>query len=353
MQNKITLPELVSLVAESTNTTKRMSELFLRELMATVSQALIDGQDVTITNLGTFKRQHVGGKASATLLFVPDKNMAKAINQPFEAFLPVELSDEVNEEDLLAIDNPTQEHVSDAESLTLENEQPLQQEIAPPPFDLNRIMGQTLTPDPLPDPMPVEEPNPLPINDAESVPESVQPLVDEPVSEVDNEPEQEPQPEEVPVENEKASANNNQKAFFRGLMAGAAAMAILGLLFWAIWGRKQDHKAETPVEKTQQVDSVANEQASIVEPKEQMVTDTISPHMQLFQMAKKHYGHRIFWVYIYEENKDSIANPNIIPEGTVLVIPPAEKYGIDNDDPQSVEKAMQRSIALFEELHRH
>ncbi len=43
MYTKITFVELVDLMAEATSTTKRVCELFLRELFATVTQALIDG----------------------------------------------------------------------------------------------------------------------------------------------------------------------------------------------------------------------------------------------------------------------------------------------------------------------
>ena len=55
MNNKVTFPELVRLVAEATSTTGRMSELFLKELFATVSQALIDGQNVAIRDRTTKK----------------------------------------------------------------------------------------------------------------------------------------------------------------------------------------------------------------------------------------------------------------------------------------------------------
>ena len=46
-----------------------------------------------------------------------------------------------------------------------------------------------------------------------------------------------------------------------------------------------------------------------------------------------------FWVYIYEENKDVIKNPNQVPIGTRLTIPSASKYDIDANNRTSVEKA--------------
>jgi hypothetical protein len=64
-------------------------------------------------------------------------------------------------------------------------------------------------------------------------------------------------------------------------------------------------------------------------------------------MAAKHYGSQWFWVYIYEENKDKIANPDNVPIGTVVVIPPAEKYGIDAHDQASLKKAQRRSWEIL------
>ena len=60
-------------------------------------------------------------------------------------------------------------------------------------------------------------------------------------------------------------------------------------------------------------------------------------------MAKKHYGNKCFWVYIYEENKAKIANPNRVGPGLVLVIPPAEKYGINPSSQASIKAANEKA----------
>ena len=59
MNNKVTFPELVEQVAQYANTSKRMSELFLKELFATISQSLIDGESVKVKGIGTFKLTEV------------------------------------------------------------------------------------------------------------------------------------------------------------------------------------------------------------------------------------------------------------------------------------------------------
>ena len=73
-----------------------------------------------------------------------------------------------------------------------------------------------------------------------------------------------------------------------------------------------------------------------------VVTDTVRTGNFLSRMARRFYGNSHFWVYIYEENRAKITNPNNVPEGTVVVIPPAEKYGIDAQNPESVEKARRK-----------
>ncbi|MBQ0068495.1 MAG: HU family DNA-binding protein, partial [Bacteroidales bacterium] len=108
MDNKITFPELIELVAQSTNTSKRMSELFLKELFATISQSLINGDSVKIKNLGTFKVEDVKPRKSVSvntgqeveipshkrLTFTPAKSLADSINEPFAHFETVMLSDD-------------------------------------------------------------------------------------------------------------------------------------------------------------------------------------------------------------------------------------------------------------------
>ena len=60
----------------------------------------------------------------------------------------------------------------------------------------------------------------------------------------------------------------------------------------------------------------------------------------LAAIAKRKYGHRAFWVYIYEENRERIYNPHNIPIGTRLSLPPAKKYNIDPHNTKSVEQAL-------------
>lgn len=66
---------------------------------------------------------------------------------------------------------------------------------------------------------------------------------------------------------------------------------------------------------------------------------TIKAGDRLASFAKQFYGHKFFWVYIYEYNKDIISDPNNIPIGTELRIPDPGLYGIDSTDRNSIDKA--------------
>lgn len=78
-----------------------------------------------------------------------------------------------------------------------------------------------------------------------------------------------------------------------------------------------------------------------------VVTDTIRRGYLITNMAKKHYGSKDFWVYIYEENKAKIRNPNNMQPGEVLVIPAAEKYGIDASNQESLRKARAKAAQIL------
>ncbi len=70
-----------------------------------------------------------------------------------------------------------------------------------------------------------------------------------------------------------------------------------------------------------------------------LATEKMVVGSRLTKLALKYYGSRIFWVYIYEANKDKIEDPNNVPEGTVVDIPDKSVYQIDKENPESVKRA--------------
>lgn len=67
-------------------------------------------------------------------------------------------------------------------------------------------------------------------------------------------------------------------------------------------------------------------------------------------LGLKYFGNKSFWVYIYQENKEKIKNPNNVPIGTQLIIPPSSKYDINAKDPKSVEKAKQLEQQIYKQF---
>ena len=110
MKETIAFPQLVELIAQKATTTSRMSELFLQELFVVISQEITEGTSVKINGLGTFKIQKTDTEKH--VIFVPDKELAQAVNAPFAQFKPVELCETLTQEQLDEIDasmSPKQE----------------------------------------------------------------------------------------------------------------------------------------------------------------------------------------------------------------------------------------------------
>lgn len=82
------------------------------------------------------------------------------------------------------------------------------------------------------------------------------------------------------------------------------------------------------------------------------VYDTVKAGYLLQAMARKHYGAKVFWVYIYEENKAKIGNPNRLQPNMKVVIPPASKYGIDASSKASLGKAEQMERQIINKYPR-
>ena len=369
MNAKITFSEIAELIAESTSTTKRVCELFLRELFATVSQALIDGEDVKIKGVGTFKvirvkpRKSVsvntGGSIEITghnkVTFTPDKSLSDAVNQPFAQFETVFLDDAVTDEKLAAIDKEYPslfdeveevEPAKDTPKKEPKSETPLAKEKPEPPKEDAKVEPQEA------EVPPVVEP-------AHATPVSRPMLVGIPI---DGPTQPKPEPESVeesaedeyfyrpaprnaytPTAEQLAAMPRKLDKRWIGLAVGVLACCLLCWLLLRGCG-----KAETSPGAVAAADSDTVALA-IEEPMDEpaVVTETVTDQNVLSTMAAKHYGSQWFWVYIYEEHKATIANPDNVPIGTEVVIPPAEKYGIDAHNPASIKKAQRRSWEIL------
>ena len=458
MNKKLTFPELAELLSVATNTSKRMSELFLRELFATIAQSLIEGDSVKVKGLGVFKVSDVSSRKSIDvntgqaieiaghkkITFTPDKSMAEAVNASFACFEAVVLDDDVTNEMIQEIDDEVAAPLADAssqgeaEELPVDNaasaeesietvevpEETAENTVTPPPFIISQIESSSTTPEPEPEeeveePTVAVEPEPAePVEESQPEPEVAEPepeevvILEEVPAEAAEAEESQPEPDgqetgvqpiaDMPQEQPEAAVDQQEdnseelggeedsydedkhrryrgrhhrhhskswyerNSFGLGFMAGALtgiAFAVAALLYLDNYGyiTITRNKIETVrpakeevVEVVDTIDShlsadtvASRTEAPETEPakpvdKPAVVTDTVRTGNFLSRMARRFYGNSHFWVYIYEENRAKITNPNNVPEGTVVVIPPAEKYGIDAQNPESVEKARRK-----------
>ena len=371
MNNKITFPELIERIAGLTNTSKRVSELFLKELFGVVKECLEQGVSVKIRNLGTFKVTEIATRKSVNVntgeemeipahrrvSFTPDKTLAEVINAPFEGFETVILDDDVSEDDL-------QELSAIDEGKISKEDVEIAEEILPPLFDKDVTMMTSNSDDSIDSSLDLnkeesQEKEELHVGDEGNnvSKEDVEPVVTNNVEEqVDNVDEAiapiSTIAEDENFEEYEEIRTEKRKSFMWGFLGGILACILIGVVaigvcdscFGDFVPYSKTEKVSTDSIETapKLVDTVSHKKDSVIEIEEKepvVITDTVRADYYLTKMSRKYYGRYEFWVYIYMENKDKISNPNKVSPGLVVVIPAPEKYGIDKNSEESVQKA--------------
>ena len=372
MNRKLSIIELAELVAAKAQTTNRMSELFLKELFATVSQELTEGRGVEIKGLGSFVMPTaMTDDDEAVIEFAPAQSVADAVNQPFAQFEPMELSDDLTPEQLMQLT-----------------------EIEPAPEQAPEVAPEEMTEEPpvkLPEEAPVAVPEEIPAEPPveapveEELPEEVPPVISEEVpplmpmkaAQETEKPAELPEPAvpiEEPSENSEPSESAVSQDFeaekrkvaksslLKGVVVGALGALLLTSLLWILFGpngvitgsatNKADTtvvaKADAATQKAAPASVFTTSKPKPAEPKKEIpvIRDTVTAKRPLTVIARKHYGNEFFYVYIYEENKDRISDVNNIAPGTEVIIPLASKYGFDPKDPESIKQAQLKSMQL-------
>ncbi len=371
MNNKITFPELIERIAGLTNTSKRVSELFLKELFGVVKECLEQGVSVKIKNLGTFKVTEIATRKSVNVntgeemeipahrrvSFTPDKTLAEAINAPFEGFETVILDDDVSEADL-------QELSATDEGKISKEDVEIAEEILPPLFDKDVTMMTSNSDDCIDSSLDLnkeesQEKEELHVgNEGNNVSkEDVEPVVTNNVEEQVDNVDEAIAPISTIAEDEnfdeyKEVKSEKRKSFMWGFLGGILVCILIGVVAIGVcdscfgdfvpYSKTEKVSTDSIETSPKLVDTVSHKKDSVIEIKEKapvVITDTVRADYYLTKMSRKYYGRYEFWVYIYMENKDKISNPNKVSPGLVVVIPAPEKYGIDKNSEESVQKA--------------
>jgi hypothetical protein len=129
----------------------------------------------------------------------------------------------------------------------------------------------------------------------------------------------------VPQEEKRSDGARMNKS----IIAVAAIIVFIFVIWYLFQGggnNKEDNRAE--------------ESGSLIKSNEWDNSAEFAEPIDLPFLAEKNYGNRIFWVYIYEANRDKISSPVNIPAGTVLRIPNLwEDYKVDIMDSLEIKRA--------------
>lgn len=302
--NRLTVQALAARIASTLGITPEAAEQLIHDYFVDVAERLQRGETVDIDNLGKFA---AGGES----LFTPLPDVAARINEPFAFFEPVELNDGVTAE-------------------TLDLTAPAIPEPSPAP-EPERIE------EPEPEPEKIEEPAPEP-----EIPESPETPI------IPNFPQAPESPE--PSEPHKGHCANALAAWATGcLLLGLTIGGLTG--YWV--GRHTTlfpTSPAEPVEKVEPTTTLNDTSATSITSATSatpVTTDTVRADYYITDMARKYYGNKDFWSYIYEENADSLGHPEHIHPGQILVIPDAAKYGIDPDNKESLKRARALAIDIY------
>lgn len=375
MNEKITFQQLAEHLSSLTGGSQATTETFIRELFAVVSEALSRGENVKIKNIGTFSPS---GLADQPVLFAPDRELAEAINMPFACFEAVELNDDVTEDMLNevseevkhdieveqlpeAITDENIEFECDKQDIAHETRQESTQEIfmvETESEEQEQEQDQELAPNPE-------------VNDtftADSTEDSANSdiLVEQRESEsnISEESLENDDSDGLCILEDEDESHSKRSFLWLAIVASLALGVVAGYVLGNIYPYQSSPMQETIAEQSQDMpvediesividtaatDTTVHEIEPQAEPVEEqvLVTDTIRTTRFLTTMARQYYGEMIFWVYIYEANKEKLGNPNRIKPGTVVVIPDAKKYGIDRNDSVCVANAKLKAIEIY------
>ena len=375
MNEKISFPDLVGLLSSKMNITKKEAETFLKEFFTVSTEVITSGEELRINGLGLFKPIWVEARGSINiqtgepveipghykLSFIPDKVLREAVNAPFSSFSVEVLNDHVPIEDMTAV--PSQDidennDICNTENVELQDSKEIREkeEEDEPIEPAHEYIQEDKSAD--------EESSESTVSSQEI--EKFQEEIIQPESETKVEEKEEDCYEDY------LRKSASRKSFWWGVLSAFGIIICLagGIFFMgndspyvvkigeytlslgkqSIDSRPMNNNPESvvlPENKDtlseMEKDSVLKDSvisvSPLAAPEVKPVIETIRSGIFLTTLARKYFGHKAFWVYIYEENKDVIKNPNQVPIGTRLTIPSALKYDIDANNRTSVENA--------------
>ena len=361
-------------LSEATHVSAEQVATWLRAI-PTLWRALYDeGIQIVWAGLGSFTPITSESGERSGYRFLPSEALCAALNKPFSMFAPVEVAPSSSSPDLefREIDQLDQLTKVEPIEVLFAPREPIQEEVVTPPVVEEMV-----------EPVETEEPQ-QPESSAVVVEEEILPAP------VDEAPVEAPQPAPsvavtAPVEEDPFIDQETHPRMLVWVFV-ALGIAIAFCLFIYLLSIQPElemkDKASAAVEAVQpspatvepavpaqtidetdtlQTTSIATQEEanSSVAPSDAVVSTASSqseaiervrlrPGDRLSRLALKKYGNKAFWVYIYEENRAQLKDPDNIPVGAVITLPEASKYQINADDTNSINRA----LVLQRSLHR-
>lgn len=295
MNNKYLLSDLVYRLQKKGYDAKQ-ADLVVRSFFAAIENGLEQDELVKVNGFGQFKLQRVEArqsvdvntgerveiKAHSKISFLPDATLKELVNEPLSHLQPVVI--DAPNEDVADTQTQMQAQVQ-AQTLSVDNVKP----------ENTEAMKKEQAP--------------------KKAPKKTTKQDQKPVFE---------------VEETKDVKKNNQKKS-NGWWLILLSLIVIALVIYAMtsMGNKKVNKKEPVKTET----SAPVQQTVVSEPVEQtppaidpsawptLKTVTLEKGQRLTLLALENYGDKVFWVYIYEANKDVMPNPNQLKAGTKIRIP--------------------------------
>lgn len=359
MNNRLNIQDLARLLSEQTGKERETIERFLREFISVVSEGVYTDKLVKVKGLGTFKiilvekRESIHVNTGERFLipahykfsFLPDKELREQVNKPFSFFETTEIGEHVDFTDIDVSDEEKDTEDESVEEVMPDREIPLVEEIVEPLVESVPELSPVLEPDSEPEPVQEEQIESGPALGTISEPEE-EPEV-ELESESDPKPESEPELEPLPEPVNPVTHKSGRKGMYLGIIGVAIVLVSSSIIYMGKerWLKAPVRQAVAKVRDTVENSSVKQDTLLVVNepvaPPKPTVLDSIriSTGDRLTMIALKYYGDKLFWVYLYQHNKERIKDPNNVPIGTMIVVPAPELYGIDTNSRESRDKA--------------
>ena len=361
-------------LAEATHVSAEQVATWLRAI-PTLWRALYDeGIQIVWAGLGSFTPITSESGERSGYRFLPSEALCAALNKPFSMFAPVEVAPSSSSPDLELREIGQLDQLTKVEPIEVlfAPREPIQEEVVTPPV-VEEVVKPVVADEPLQPESPAviveEEILPAPVDEAPIEAPQLAPsaTVTAPV-------------EEEPFIDQEAHPRMLVWVF---VALGIAMSFCLFIYLLSIQPElEMKDKASAAVEAVQpspvpvvpavpaqaidetdtlQTTSIATQEeaTSSVAPSEAVVSTASSqaetiervrlrPGDRLSRLALKKYGNKAFWVYIYEENRAQLKDPDNIPVGAVITLPEASKYQINAGDTNSINRA----LVLQRSLHR-